>query len=148
MGTHRQIYYQIVFGTKNRDNSISEAHCEALYKYLWGVITHQKCFVYALNGVEDHLHVVCDLHPTVCLADLVKAMKVSSSIWLKEHEGFPNFIGWQDGYGAFTYSHKEKDAVVAYVKRQKEHHKKLSFRDEYIQLLKIHGVEFDDRFLL
>jgi REP element-mobilizing transposase RayT len=148
MGTYRQIYYQLVFGTKYREASIAEAHCEQLYKYIWGVLQQHKCFVYAINGVADHLHIVCDLHPTVCLADLVKAIKVSSSIWLKDHGGFPAFTNWQDGYGAFTYSHREKDRIIAYVKRQKEHHKVVSFREEYVALLKQHGVEYDERYLL
>jgi REP element-mobilizing transposase RayT len=148
MGTYRQIYYQIVFGTRNREKTIEEKHSELLYRYFWGVLNQHKCVVYAVNGIEDHVHIVCDLHPSVCLADLVKAIKVSSSIWLKEHGGFSNFIGWQEGYGAFTYSHREKDAVVEYVKRQKEHHRKFSFRDEYLELLKTHGIEFDERFLL
>lgn len=148
MGTYRQIYYQIVFGTRNREKTISDKDSELLYRYVWGVLHHHKCVAYAVNGVEDHVHIVCDLHPSVCLADLVKAIKVSSSIWLKEHGGFSAFIGWQEGYGAFTYSHKEKNAVVEYVKRQKEHHRNLSFRDEYLELLKTHGIEFDERFLL
>jgi REP element-mobilizing transposase RayT len=148
MGTYRQIYYQIVFATRNREKTISDKHSELLYRYVWGVINQHKCVAYAVNGVEDHVHIVCDLHPSVCLADLVKAIKVSSSIWLKEHGGFPAFIGWQEGYGAFTYSHKEKNAVIEYVKRQKEHHRNFSFRDEYIELLEKHGIEFDERFLL
>jgi len=97
MGTYRQIYYQIVFGTRSREKTISDKHSDLLYRYVWGVLHQHQCVTYAVNGVEDHLHIVCDLHPTVCLADLVKAIKVSSSIWLKEHGGFPAFIGWQEG---------------------------------------------------
>lgn len=148
MSSYRQIYYQIIFGTKFREPTINQAHEEELYKYIWGIINDKNCNLYRINGIEDHIHIFCDLHPSLALSDFVKDIKVASSIWMKESNKFPDFIGWQDGYGAFTYSIREKDMIINYIKKQKEHHKQESFIDEYKRLLKEHGVKVDDRFPL
>lgn len=148
MSSFKQIYYQIVFGTKYRKPTIAEAHCEELYKYIWGIIQNKKCKLYRINGVDDHIHIFCDLHPTVALADLVKDIKVASNLWMKESGKFPDFIGWQDGYGAFTYNIRERDMIINYVKNQKEHHKKETYYDEYKRLLIENGIEFDEKYLL
>ena len=116
MSSFKQIYYQIVFGTKYRKPTIAEEHCEELYKYIWGVIENKNCKLYRINGVEDHIHIFCDLHPTVALADLIKDIKVASNLWMKESGKFPDFTSWQDGYGAFTYNIRDK--IIDYVKKQ------------------------------
>ena len=87
------------------------------------------------------------MHPSVALADLVKDIKVASSKWIKKERIFPAFKAWQTGYGAFTYSIKEKDNLIEYIKNQKEHHKKISFKEELIILLKEHGIDFDEKYL-
>ncbi len=148
MSSYKQIYYQIVFGTKYRKPTIAEPHCEALYKYIWGIINNKKCKLLRINGIEDHIHIFSDLHPSVALADYVKEIKVASSIWMKESGLFPDFEGWQDGYGAFTYSVRAKDMIINYVKNQKEHHKKETFYDEYKRLLIENEIEFDEKYLL
>ncbi|HRD59176.1 MAG TPA: IS200/IS605 family transposase [Ferruginibacter sp.] len=148
MSTYRQIYYQIVFGTKNREHTISEEFEHDLYKYIWGIIDKHKCKLYRINSMPDHIHIFSDLHPTVCLSDYIKDIKVASSIWIKESGKFPNFTSWQEGYGAFTYSIRERDMIINYIKKQKEHHKKESFFDEYKRLLKENGIEFDEKYLL
>jgi REP element-mobilizing transposase RayT len=148
MSTYRQISYQIVFGTRNRRPTITEAHCEELYKYIWGVIKNKGCKLYRINGVEDHIHIFSDLHPTITLSDYVKDIKVASSLWMKECGHFPMFEGWQDGYGAFTYSVREKDKIINYIKNQKEHHKSATFYEEFKQLLIENGIEFDEKYLL
>ncbi len=104
--------------------------------------------MYRINGVEDHIHIFSDLHPSIALADYVKDTKVASSLWMKESGKFPDFNGWQDGYGAFTYNIRERDMIINYVKKQKEHHRKESFYDEYKRLLIENGVEFDEKYLL
>lgn len=108
MGTCRQIFYQLVFGTKNRKPTIIKEQEEELYRYIGGIIKNKNCKRYRINGIEDHIHIMSDLHPTVCLSDYVKDIKVASSLWMKESGKFPSFVGWQDGYGAFTYSVREK----------------------------------------
>lgn len=146
--SYRQIFYQIVFGTKYRESTIEEAHCEELYKYIWGIIKKKNCHLYRINGIEDHIHIFSDLHPSIALADYVKDIKVASSIWMKECGKFPKFIAWQEKYGAFTYSIKEKDIIINYVKNQKEHHKHETFYDEFKRLLIENGIEFDEKYLL
>jgi REP element-mobilizing transposase RayT len=148
MSSHRQIIYQIVFGTKNRELTITEAYCEELYKYISGVIKNKNCKLYRINGIEDHLHILSDLHPSVSLSDYVKDIKVSSSLWMKESGKFPYFKSWAEGYGAFTYSIRERDILINYVKNQKAHHRKEIFYDEYKRLLIESEIEFDEKYLL
>jgi putative transposase len=146
--SYRQIFYQIVFSTKNRERTITEEHSEELYKYIWGVIKNRNCKLYRINGIEDHIHIFSDLHPSISLADYIKDIKVASGLWMKESGMFKNFRGWQDGYGAFTYSVKEKDKVAAYIKDQKMHHRSESFHDEYKRLLTENDISFDEKYLL
>jgi REP element-mobilizing transposase RayT len=148
MATFTQILYQIVFSTKNAENTMVLSESEKLYRYLWGVLKNKKCKLYQLNGTENHLHVVTHVHPSVSVSSLVKDLKVSSSGWIKEKKIFPNFIGWQEGYGAFTYHISQKEMIVNYVKNQRTHHKIKTFREEFIELLEEHGIEFDERYLV
>ncbi|GAA0191617.1 IS200/IS605 family transposase [Fulvivirga kasyanovii] len=148
MSTYTQILYQIVFSTKNRDKVLIKSGRETLYKYIWGILKNNKCHLYRLNGVEDHIHMVIHLHPTVALSTLVKDIKVASTIYCKSENLFPGFQGWQEGYGAFTYAFKEKGRLVEYVKNQEIHHKQVSFKDEYRNLLNEHGVQFEEKYLL
>ena len=147
MSTFTQILYHVVYSTKNRECSLKHANREALFRYLWGVVRNKKGHLYRINGVEDHLHILSDLHPTVALADFIKDLKVGSSKWIKDDRVFPGFTGWQDGYGAFTHSWGEKNALIEYIKDQQNHHATVSFRDEYRRLLEEAGIEFDERYL-
>ena len=148
MSNYRQIFYQIVFGTKHRQSTIDEKHCKELYQYISGVIKKKNCKLYRINGTEDHIHIFSDLHPTISLSDYVKDIKVASSIWMKASGNFPKFESWQEGYGAFTNSIREKDIIINYVKNQKEHHKTETFYDEFKRLLIENGIEFDVKYLL
>ena len=148
MSSYRQIFYHIIFGTKYRKPTIDEAHCKDLYGYMSGIIKKKNCKLYRINGVEDHIHIFSDLHPSISLSDYVKDIKVASSIWIKESGKFPHFKAWQGGYGAFTYSLREKDMIINYIKNQKEHHKKETFYDEFKRILVENGVEFDEKYLL
>ena len=145
--SYRQIFYQIVFGSKNRKPVIPETHCKELYQYISGIIKNKKCKLYRINGIEDHIPIFSDLHPTVSLSDYIKDIKIASSIWMKAGGNFPMFEAWQDGYGAFTYSIREKDMIINYVKNQKEHHKKKTFRQEYIEFLKKFEIAYDEKYL-
>lgn len=148
MSTYTQILYQIVFSTKNRAPVLSKNNRDLLFKYIWGVIKNKNCHLYRINGVDDHIHIVTHLHPSVALSDLVKDIKVSSSLYIKEQKLFKGFIGWQAGYGAFTYSLDAKNNLIEYVMRQEEHHKTKTFKEEYIKLLHENGIEYDDKYLL
>jgi len=146
MSSYRQILYHIVFRTKNSGKTLNQEHTKELFAYLMGIIKNKKCFLYRINGMEDHIHIMCDLHPTLALADFVRDMKTSSSIWLKQSGRFAEFEGWSDGYAAFTYAWRDKEMIVNYIKNQQEHHKGVSFEDELRTLLKEHGVEVDEKF--
>ncbi len=148
MSTYTQIMYQIVFSTKNRKRVLAEDKHPILFNYIWGVLKNKNCHLYQINGVEDHIHILTHLHPSVALADLVKDIKISTSKIIKEEEIFPGFTGWQNGYGAFTYSIDAKENLVKYIKNQKEHHKKISFVDEYKKILTEFKIEYDEKYLI
>jgi putative transposase len=148
MSTYTQILYQIVFGTKGREKNMINPNRQELFKYINGILKQKNCHVYRINGVEDHLHIVTHFHPSLSLASLVKDIKLASSDYIKKTELFPKFSGWQEGYGAFTYSTKEKDRLIEYVKNQEEHHKVKTFKEEYIELLKEHEIEYDEKYFL
>jgi putative transposase len=98
--------------------------------------------------MEDHVHILSHLHPSIALASLVKDLKIASSLFIKSNGLFTNFAGWQEGYGAFTYSFKDKDRLINYVRNQEEHHKRITFKDEYMTLLHEHSIEFQEKYLL
>lgn len=104
--------------------------------------------LYRINGMEDHLHILTEISPSIALSDFVRDIKTSTSVWLKGQEHFTYFRGWADGYCALTYSFKEKDVIINYIKEQEEHHKAYSFKEEYRQLLKENHIEIDERFFL
>lgn len=148
MSTYTQILYQIVFSTKYREKTLTKNNRDELFKYISGLLKNKKCHLYIINGVEDHIHIITHIHPTISLSSLVKDIKVASSLHIKEKNLFLDFKSWQEGYGAFTYSIKEKDRLIEYVKNQEEHHKIKAFKDEFIELLNEHGIEFDEKYLL
>jgi REP element-mobilizing transposase RayT len=148
MSTYTQILYQIVFGTKFRERTLSKPGREDLFRYISGIIEKKNCHLYRINGVEDHLHIITHIHPSVSLSSLVKDIKLASTEYIKKNRLFKNFNGWQEGYGAFTYSIKEKDRLIEYVKNQEDHHKVKTFFEEYIEFLREHGIEFDEKYLL
>jgi REP element-mobilizing transposase RayT len=148
MSSYRQIFYHIIFGTKYRKPTIPNEHCDELYKYITGIIQNKKCHLYEVNGIEDHIHISSDLHPSICLSDYIKDIKVASNIWMKETEKFPLFEGWQDGYGAFTHGLDRKEIVINYIRNQKLHHRKESFYDEFKRILIENGVDFDESYFL
>ncbi len=147
MSTFTQILYQIVYSTKNREPVLAKDSRGKLNNDILGILKQKKCHPYIINGVEDHLHIITHLHPSVALADLVKDIKLGSSSFIKEKQIFPGFSGWQEGYAAFTYSIREKERLIRYVENQEKHHQKMTFREELIQMLKNHDVPFDEKYL-
>lgn len=147
MSTYTQNLYQIVFSTKNRTKSLKKENRSCLFRYIWGILNNKSCHLYRIKGIEDHMHIITHLHPTTALSSLVKYIKLASSSFIKDEGLFPKFNGWQEGYGAFTYSINEKNRLIEYVKNQQEHHKNVSFREEYRSLLEKHGIDFDEKYL-
>ena len=146
MSTYKQIIYHIVFRTKYGKKTLPLAHCDELYKYIWSIIKEKGCVVYRINGMEDHLHILSDLHPSVALANYLRDIKTASSVWLKGKTEFPDFEGWADGYGAFTYSIRDKEMIINYIKNQREHHKEVKFEDELRKLLEEHGIALNEKY--
>ena len=148
MSTYRQIIYQLVFCTKYRERVLLKDRRKDLFNYIAGLLEKKNCHLYQINGVEDHIHILTDIHPSISLAGLVKDIKVASSMYIKEQKLFENFTCWQPGYGAFTYHVRDKNRLIQYVKNQEEHHKKKCFKKEYIAHLKENRVQFDEEYFL
>jgi putative transposase len=142
--TYVQNLIHIVFSTKERRKMIPSDMKERFWSYIAGICKHEKIFVHAIGGMEDHMHLLLQIPPTMTLAKAVLAVKSNSSRWLKQqvHE-----FAWQEGYGAFSVSKSNIAAVVRYIQDQEKHHKKMSFEEEFIALLKKHGVEYDPKYV-
>jgi REP element-mobilizing transposase RayT len=146
-GTFSQIYIQIVFAVKNRDSLIQPSWEEELYKYISGILKNKQQKLIAINGMPDHIHLFIGMKPSCCLSDLVREIKKSSTEFINEKKFSKFKFNWQEGYGAFSYSHSHIDLVAKYVMNQKEHHKKITFREEYIDFLKKFEIEFKEEYL-
>ena len=127
MSSYRQHLYHIVFRTKDSFPTIRQNHVNELYAYVTGIIKHKQSHLYRINGVENHLHILTDMNPSIAPMDFVKDIKVSSSVWMKRSNLFPLFDGWAVGYGSFTCSYMDIDRLIEYIKNQQEHHKKISY---------------------
>lgn len=147
MNSYRQIFYHIVFCTYNRKNTLPAKHHEELYKYIWGIIKNRNCVLYRINGTENHIHILSDLHPSICLSDFIKEIKTASNRWMKEAGCFPDFEHWAEGSCSLTYSIRDKEMIINYIKGQKEHHAKVSFEDEYRKLLEENGIQWDENYI-
>ena len=145
--TYTQIYVMLVFGTKQRRNFITAEHEDEIYKYISGIIRNKAQKLLQINGMPDHIHILVSLKPDKSISDLVRDIKSNSSKFINESKWLDDKFHWQKGFGAFSYSRSQIDDVVHYIKNQKEHHKKISFKDEYIKLLDLFGIEYDNRYL-
>src|SRR5690606_14114819 len=137
----------VVFAVKGRESLIDHFWEEELYRYITGIVKNKGQKMLAVNGMPDHIHILIGMKPSCCLSDLVREIKKSSNDWIKE-KGFSKFkFQWQEGYGAFTYSHSALDNVIAYINNQKEHHKKQTFQEEYKAFLAEFQIEYKDEYL-
>ena len=141
--------YHIVFGTKYRQPTIPIDVERKLYKILYDLMKNYGAFVYRIGGMPDHVHILVQLPATIAVADFVRDLKTATNVYLKDNKGsFPNFDGWAKSYCALSYSIREKDMVVNYIRNQKEHHKRVSFKDELLDLLRESGVEVDMKYFM
>lgn len=145
--TFSQIYIQIVFAVKGRQSLIQHSWEEELYKYITGIIQNKGQKMLAINGMPDHIHIFIGMKPSCCLSDLVREVKKSSNDFINEKKFCLKKFSWQEGYGAFSYSHSALDNVIAYIMNQKEHHGKQTFKQEYLVMLKKFEIEFKDEYL-
>lgn len=147
VGTFHRLTYHIVFGTRYRRKIILPAYQERLYEYMGGTIRGLKGHLVEIGGVEDHVHLLVNLPPVLSLSDAVRDIKANSSKWVDENDLTADVFEWQKGYGAFTVSYSNVEVVRKYIRNQKMHHRVRSFREEYIEFLRRHGIEFEERYL-
>ena len=145
--TFTQMYIQIIFCPKGRENLIHSDFEERLYQYITGIVKERELKLIAINGMPDHLHIFIGFNPTIKIADLVGDIKTGASKFLKSKRLVPGTFSWQRGYGCFSYAHSQIDSVAKYVMNQKEHHRKKSFRAEYLQLLQKFEIEYEEKYL-
>jgi REP element-mobilizing transposase RayT len=144
--THLSLHYHIVFGTKNHEPMIQPTWRADLHAYLGGIIRTADGIAEGVGGVADHVDLLIGLRATHRLADVLRELKSVSSAWVHDEIGMHAFA-WQEGYGAFTVSASQRKAVCSYIEQQAEHHRTRTFREEYLELLRRSGVEFDERYV-
>lgn len=146
-GTYTQLYIQIVFAVKGRENIISKTWKDELHKYISGIITNKGLKSIIVNGASDHIHAFVGLKPAMSISDLVRDMKNNSSNFINEKQFVSGRFSWQEGYGAFSYSHSQIDNVYNYILNQEQHHHKKTFKEEYLEFLEKFQIEFNEKYL-
>ena len=145
--TYTQLYTHIVFTVKGRYNLIPSNHREDLQKYITGIIQNKNCKVMAIYANPDHIHIFVSMSPEISVSSLVREIKANSSRWINNKNWFKTKFAWQEGFGAFSNSKSQLSGVVKYILNQKEHHKKRTFKKEYLEFLEKYGVEYDEKYL-
>lgn len=145
--TYTKVYIHIVFTVEGRQNLIPKEHKEELHKYITGIIQNKGQKVIAINSMPDHIHILIGVKPNISLSDLVRDTKANSSKFINEKNWVMGRSSWQEGFGAFSYSHSQLDTVINYIRNQEKHHSRKSFRDEYIGLLRKFDVQYDAKYL-
>lgn len=146
-GTFSQIYIQYVFAVKGRQNFILSSFEEELYKYIGGIIKGKEQKPLAVNGMPDHIHVLVGLKPVMRISDLIRDIKNNSTNFINDKGWLKQKFCWQDGYGSFSYSHSAFGTVIEYIKNQKIHHEKRTFKEEYHEFLKKFEIPFEEQYL-
>ena len=146
-GTFSQIYIQVVFAVQGRQNLLQREWRQEVFKYMAGIIKNKGQKPLIINGVEDHVHVFLGLKPAMALSDLVRDVKNNSSNFINEHSWIKGRFNWQEGYGAFSYSHSQIETVYNYIQNQEQHHKQQTFKEEYLDFLKKFEIEHDAKYL-
>jgi len=147
MHTYSQLLYHIIFHTKRNEKTLLKEHRNSMYAYMASIINNQRSFTYEIGGTSNHIHIIARIHPSIAISNLVKDIKLSTTKMIRTRRIYPKFDGWQQGYSIFSYSQKELDVLIHYVKNQERHHKEESSRDEYKRLLNKHNIDFDERYL-
>jgi len=146
-GTFSQLYIQVVFAVKGRNNLISNDWKEEVNKYIAGIIKGKGQKPIIVNGMPDHEHIFFGLKPSMAISDLVRDVKNNSSNFINRQGFVRGKFSWQDGYGVFSYSHSHIHRVYNYILNQEKHHRKKTFKEEYLELLKKFEIEYDEKYL-
>jgi putative transposase len=145
--TYSQIYIQTVFAVSGRANLIQSEWRDEFYKYITGIVRNKNQKLISIGGVEDHIHILLGLKPDIALSDLVRDIKSNSTQFVNEKRLARGHFMWQEGFGAFSYSHSQLDNVIRYIQNQEKHHKRSSFKDEYLKYLKRYEIDFDEKYI-
>jgi len=146
-GAFTQLYVHLVFAVKYRERLLTKEIRDELFKYISGNISNRKHKVIIINGMTDHIHILIGLNPNDKISDLVACVKRESSSFVNEKKFFRGKFHWQDGYGAFSYSRSQLDVIYKYLANQEAHHKKSTFREEYVELLMRFEIKFEEKYL-
>lgn len=145
--TYTQIHIQVVFTVKNRDSLIRKEWKDELYKYITGIIQNHGHKLLQINGTSDHIHILVGMRPTQSLSDLIKQVKQDSSLWINQKRLIESKFSWQAGYGAFSYSRGAIPNLIRYIENQEQHHKQISFLEEYKKILNEFNVDYNEDYL-
>jgi len=145
--TFSHCYYHIVFSTKDRFNFIKPAIEERVWAYIGGIAREHGMVPIQLGGIDNHVHACISTAPSLAPSRIAQVLKGGSSRWIHDEFQYLKKFAWQDGYGVFTISRSHVEKVIEYIKNQRQHHQKQAFEDEYRELLRLHGIEYDERFL-
>jgi REP element-mobilizing transposase RayT len=145
--TFSQIYIQTVFAVNGRLSLIRPEFKEEIYKYITGIVRNQGQKLIAINGMQNHVHILIGLKPSMALANLVREIKADSSNFVNEKRFVRGKFSWQEGYGAFSYGHSQLDTIIRYIQNQEQHHKRSSFKNEYLTLLREFDIAFEEKYV-
>ena len=145
--TYTQLYIQFVFAVKHRESLIKKEWKDDLCKYITGIVQNNKSKMLAINAIADHIHIFVGYKPTIAIPELVKDIKIASGTWINDNKLTSRRFNWQEGYGAFSYRLRDIDEICKYIQHQEEHHRKITFKEEYTDLLKDFAVEYDEKYL-
>lgn len=145
--TFTQVHIQIVFSVRSRASLIKDEWREDLHRYITGIVQNKGHKMLAINSMPDHIHVFIGMKPEAALSDLVRDIKSNSSRWVNDEKPMRVKFEWQEGYGAFSYSHSQIGDVIAYIQKQQEHHRRKPFREEYLEFVKKFDIAYDPRYL-
>lgn len=146
-GTFSQIYIQIVFAVNGRSNLLQEPWREEVFKYMSGIIKRKNQKPIIVNGVSNHVHLFVGLKPSMSVSDMVRDVKNNSTNFINDRKWISRKFSWQEGFGSFSYSHSQIDQVYQYILNQKEHHRKKTFKEEYLDFLRKFEIEYDEKYL-
>ena len=145
--TYTQINIQAVFAVKGRENLLNDQFIHPLFAYISGILKNLNQYPLAVGGYENHVHIFFEQNPNSSLSDIMEKVKANSSKWINENNFVPGHFEWQRGYGGFSYARRQRNEIIKYIMNQEEHHRLLTFQEEYLDILMKYGIKFNDQYL-
>jgi REP element-mobilizing transposase RayT len=145
--TYTQLYIQIVFAVKGRQNLIAKQNREELHKFITGIVQKREQKMLSIFAMPDHIHLLLGIKPNITVSELVRDIKSGSSKFINDNNWINGKFNWQEGFGAFSYSKSQLDGVIKYILNQEVHHKNQTFKEEYVDFLRKFEIEFDEKYL-